>query len=524
MKKIYYLHTLELFLLSFLLASLATRVTNITTDQSALLALRAKITSDPQQILSNNWSLASSICDWRGVTCGSRHRRVTTLNISSLGLTGTIPPQLGNLSFLVSLDMSMNYLYGELPRQLIRLHRLRLLDLSVNKLSGDIPSWVGSLQELRYLSLGNNSFTGSIPPSISNMSMLETLQLSYNPRRGTIPMEIGYLNKLKNIVMYYNQLSGPLPLEIFNISSLEIIALKGNSLSGSLPVEICSRLQQLTWLDLSHNKLSGRIPSSSSSECSKLQVLSLAANNFNGGIPEGLGNFTALEELYLDHNNLTGSLPLGIFNISSLGIISMRGNSLSGSLLPFSMCHRLQGLTALDLSHNKISGMLAGSDTCWGQNGPNGDVKVMVSAWRGNEADSVRNEANKADRVPYYRPGLGQDVLLQPQNRTDAGKNVYIASPSFVVNVRHSQRSNTCKGESKRCADKEVRYCKCVLLSIASAVPVDGRQSWRVSNDDALIVTGGIFSPLSVDCDVVIFACKNIVYIRQLFVTYDAID
>ncbi|CDP17451.1 unnamed protein product, partial [Coffea canephora] len=198
MKKIYYLHTLELFLLSFLLASLATRVTNITTDQSALLALRAKITSDPQQILSNNWSLASSICDWRGVTCGSRHRRVTTLNISSLGLTGTIPPQLGNLSFL-----------------------------------------------------------------------LETLQLSYNPLRGTIPMEIGYLNKLKNIVMYYNQLSGPLPLEIFNISSLEIIALKGNSLSGSLPVEICSRLQQLTWLDLSHNKLSGRIPSSSSSECSK---------------------------------------------------------------------------------------------------------------------------------------------------------------------------------------------------------------------------------------------------------------
>ncbi|CDP21738.1 unnamed protein product [Coffea canephora] len=411
MKKIYYLHTLELFLLSFLLASLATRVTNITTDQSALLALRAKITSDPQQILSNNWSLASSICDWRGVTCGSRHRRVTTLNISSLGLTGTIPPQLGNLSFLVSLDMSMNYLYGELPRQLIRLRRLRLLDLSVNKLSGDIPSWVGSLQELRYLSLGNNTFTGSIPPSISNMSKLETLQLSYNPLRGTIPMEIGYLNKLKNIVMYYNQLSGPLPLEIFNISSLEIIALKGNSLSGSLPVEICSRLQQLTWLDLSHNKLSGRIPSSSSSECSKLQVLSLAANNFNGGIPEGLGNFTALEELYLDQNNLTagllahaiirlhvlifikrqikceglhlhnelignvnklkivkinynhvsGSLPLGIFNISSLEIISMRGNSLSGSLLPFSMCHRLQGLTALDLSHNKISGMIPSS-------------------------------------------------------------------------------------------------------------------------------------------------------------------
>ncbi|XP_027181644.1 probable leucine-rich repeat receptor-like protein kinase At2g33170 [Coffea eugenioides] len=173
MKKTYYRYFptgVGLSLLSFVLASLAMTTTNVTTDQLALVDLRDKITSDPHQILAKNWSLATSVCDWRGVTCSSHHYRVIALNISKLGLTGTIPPQLGNLSFLVSLDMSWNNFQGELPRELTHLRRLRVLNLTANKLGGSIPSWVGSLQKLHYFSLKNNSFAGSIPPSISNMS------------------------------------------------------------------------------------------------------------------------------------------------------------------------------------------------------------------------------------------------------------------------------------------------------------------------------------------------------------------
>ena len=87
-------------------------------------------------------------------------------------------------------------------------------------------------------------------------------------------------------------------------------------------------------------------------------------------------------------------------------------------------------------------GMVAGSDTCWGQNGPNGDVKVMVSAWRGNEADSVRNEANKAHRVPYYRPGLGQDVLLQVRRR-----GIYC-----ICKCTHYRSKNAANALDKKCA------------------------------------------------------------------------
>ncbi|BFG42329.1 hypothetical protein CerSpe_286030 [Prunus speciosa] len=55
--------------------------TNISTDQSALLALKSHITTDPQNILVN-WSTTTSVCNWVGVTCGARHLRVAVLNLS----------------------------------------------------------------------------------------------------------------------------------------------------------------------------------------------------------------------------------------------------------------------------------------------------------------------------------------------------------------------------------------------------------------------------------------------------------
>ncbi|KAL7102809.1 hypothetical protein ACP275_08G140800 [Erythranthe tilingii] len=75
--------------------------TTLETDKSALLALKSHITLEPDNILAKNWTNTSSVCSWIGVTCGLRHNRVIALDISNMGLSGTIPPQLGNLSFLV---------------------------------------------------------------------------------------------------------------------------------------------------------------------------------------------------------------------------------------------------------------------------------------------------------------------------------------------------------------------------------------------------------------------------------------
>ena len=69
------------------------------TDRLALLAFKAQITNDPYGVL-NSWNGPIHFCQWAGVTCGRRHQRVTVVKLDHCKLTGSISPQIGNLSFL----------------------------------------------------------------------------------------------------------------------------------------------------------------------------------------------------------------------------------------------------------------------------------------------------------------------------------------------------------------------------------------------------------------------------------------
>jgi LRR receptor-like serine/threonine-protein kinase FLS2 len=173
----------QFYMASLVLAS----VPNITTDQAALLALKAQISYDPHNVLTNNWSTNTSVCNWIGITCGSRHHRVRILDLSYMGLVGTIPPHVGNLSFLVSLDMANNSFHGSLPNELAHLYRLQQLSFGFNDFSGEIPSWMGLLSKLQILLLPGNNFIGSIPSFLSNISSLQILSLNYNQLSGSIP-------------------------------------------------------------------------------------------------------------------------------------------------------------------------------------------------------------------------------------------------------------------------------------------------------------------------------------------------
>ncbi|KAK8972077.1 hypothetical protein V6N11_061885 [Hibiscus sabdariffa] len=158
-----------LLLFSIFRTTLSTNSPNITTDQSALLALKSHITHDPHNLLATNWSTSTSVCNWIGVTCGSRHHRVTALDLSSMDLTGTIPSQLGNLSFLASLKIRNNSFHGSLPIELTNLHRLRHLNFGNNSFNGEIPSWFGYFIRLESLFLYMNNFSGVIPSSLTDL-------------------------------------------------------------------------------------------------------------------------------------------------------------------------------------------------------------------------------------------------------------------------------------------------------------------------------------------------------------------
>ncbi|XXG39575.1 hypothetical protein AAC387_Pa01g0505 [Persea americana] len=64
----------------------ATTLLRNETDRLALLAFKTEITADPSQALSS-WNDSLHFCEWRGVTCGRKHQRVSTLNLTVLDLT-----------------------------------------------------------------------------------------------------------------------------------------------------------------------------------------------------------------------------------------------------------------------------------------------------------------------------------------------------------------------------------------------------------------------------------------------------
>ncbi|PIN13605.1 Serine/threonine protein kinase [Handroanthus impetiginosus] len=351
-------------------------LTDITTDGSVLLALRSRLTIDPPHVLYKNWSDSTSVCSWIGVTCGSRHQRVTALDISAMGLAGDLPPEMGNLTFLVYLNLGNNSFHGILPKEMAQLRRLKVIDFKFNNFIGELPSWFGLLRELHFLNLRNNSFTGVLPNSISNVQKLEMLDLSYNSLQGKVPEEVGNLYNLKKLSMQFNKFNGAIPRAIFNISSLETLSLTGNNLSGELPADMCHGLPGLKGLYLSSNEFEGQIPSNIS-QCSQLRIMSLSYNKFSGTIPREIGNLRVLEKLYLGINYLTGeipkelgnlqklkeldigsnsfigSIPSTIFNISSLEYISIENCSLSGPL-PLDMCSCSSQLRILSLNTNHL--------------------------------------------------------------------------------------------------------------------------------------------------------------------------
>ncbi|KAM3306664.1 hypothetical protein P3S67_013534 [Capsicum chacoense] len=395
-----------IFFLSTLFLLMACSVmtqTNFTIDQLALLSLKSQIISYPSHFLDENWSPAVSVCHWVGVTCGSRHQRVNSLNLSNMALTGKIPPEFGNLSFLVFLDLGSNNFHGNLPHEMARLRRLKFLNLSFNSFSGKVPYWFGFLRQIQFLNLRNNSFTGSIPPSFSNMSTLdtlnlnfnsiegripkvigslinlrelnlrgnkligcipllfsnasrlETLDITYNSLQGNIPEGIGNLHNMKLLSIQANHLTGPIPFTILNISRIEVIAFTSNSLSGYLPNGLCNGLPILKGLYLSENKLHGHMPTSLSN-CSQLLFLSLSENEFDGPIHSEIGRLSNLQILDLGANHFTGIIPQENGNLVNFVELAIEKNQITGSV-PISI-FIISSLQILSLSRNNLSGFL----------------------------------------------------------------------------------------------------------------------------------------------------------------------
>ena len=176
-------------------------------DCAILLSIRAELTGDADL----DWSEDVPVSEWEGVVVGGSPPRVLSLNLTTTGLTGEVPSELGELS------------------------ELRYLHLYGNDLSGEIPPELGHLANLDTLDLGDNQLTGTIPPELGQLARLVSLDLSANQLTGAVPAQLGGLERLEWLVIPENELTGSVSEILEKLPNLEYLSIYDNRLSGCIP-------------------------------------------------------------------------------------------------------------------------------------------------------------------------------------------------------------------------------------------------------------------------------------------------
>ena len=357
----------------------------------------------------NKWDLKNPISTWDGVTLTEDSCSVESINLSGLGIRGSIPNlDLSNLKYL---DLSSNKLSEAIPK-FNSLPSLQKLDLSHNELSGAIPN----LQQLDTLDIRENNFTfKGIEQNLAIKNFRYSPQkpihinTTYTSRESRkLYVDVGGSVKNNTYTWYkdgtkHNTIDSTLAItditelgsyycevtnsEITNEESdYQNLVLQ----SDTIKVNICSlklkqdslelvKLYNATdggpwwnlskpiskWdgirltddgcsvksIDLSYERLSGPIPNFN---LPKLERLWLGKNQLSGSIPNF--NLPNLQELSLYENQLSGAIPN--FNLPKLERLWLSKNQLSGAIPNFN----LPKLERLWLYKNQLSGSIPNFD------------------------------------------------------------------------------------------------------------------------------------------------------------------
>ena len=350
-----------------------------------------------------NWSVHTSIEEWDGITVAVSSGRVTRIELADGGLSGEIPPGIGDLDGLEVLALSDNELAGRIPSELGRLSGLKKLLLDGNELRGAISPELAVLNSLVELKLSGNNLSGCVPMVFRGVADNDVDELGLeicdagecdagtaveNPEskpglvadcnallaardllRGGgvlnwsadvaieewfgVAVE-GSPRRVTQLKIGSWRLDGEIPPVLGGLSKLTVLSLADNRLSGEIPPELGS-LYNLKELSLSKNRLGGGLPSQIG-DLTSLERLSLSTNRLSGQIPTEIGNLRRLEHLSLSDNNLSGSIPPELGNLTALRTLYLSGNRLTGEIP--SEIGDLRDLSYLRLSDNSLSGAI----------------------------------------------------------------------------------------------------------------------------------------------------------------------
>ncbi|KAF7140066.1 hypothetical protein RHSIM_Rhsim06G0211100 [Rhododendron simsii] len=169
------------------------------------------------------------ICGCNDTVC-----HVTNIQLKGQNLTGNIPEEFGNLSYLQEISLSQ-FSFN------IFLYYSSLLG---NRINGSIPKEIGDIATLEHLVLEDNQLEGPLHQNLGNLSRLLRLFLSGNNFTGTIPDSFGNLKNLTDLIDG-STLSGNIPALIGNWTKIDRLDMQGTSMDGPIPSTI-SQLKNIT--------------------------------------------------------------------------------------------------------------------------------------------------------------------------------------------------------------------------------------------------------------------------------------
>jgi Leucine-rich repeat (LRR) protein len=199
----------------------------------------------------SNWKLgATSEAEFSGTGVTVDDGKITEIDLSNMGLSGSIPESIGDLTNLTLLDLSGNNITSAVVSGAPKTAEEAGSSMAPT-LATAIPTTIGNLTKLIVLKLGANKLSGELPSTLGNLKLLKVLSLYDNSLSGDLPLWIGNLKALEELDIAYNNFTGDFAKWFFNdlpeIPTLKTLLVQGNKLTG----EVTQEMQELErWLNL----------------------------------------------------------------------------------------------------------------------------------------------------------------------------------------------------------------------------------------------------------------------------------
>ncbi|XP_022887183.1 receptor-like kinase TMK4 [Olea europaea var. sylvestris] len=271
-------------------------------DADVMSNLRSLLSPTP-----SGWSSTAHFCDWTNVNCDTTKSFVTSINLISKSLSGTLPSELNQLSQLKSISLQRNSLSGTLP-SFSNMSSLEEIHLDSNNFDSIPSNFLMGLTNLQYFTLNDNKNLRpwEIPVHLTDSTKLVWFYASNASLTGVIPDFFSAFSNFQSLRLSYNNLTGSLPAS-FGGSDIQNLWLNDQNLGLSGTIDVLSSMTQLSQVWLHDNAFTGRIPDLS--KCTNLFDLQLRENQFTGVVPASLVSLPKLVNITLQNNNFQGPIP-----------------------------------------------------------------------------------------------------------------------------------------------------------------------------------------------------------------------